>query len=271
MQSLVYQFGVLPSKWIQGEELTRRAKNMWRPGQSVPSCAGRGWAAATGHGMIGGHLAGGTPVLPWHTRLDCPGTVALYQEIEIVEKSWNCNLPVQLTWSIYGAGLVERPQKMLRHGRTAPSCARRELHVATGPGTMTRHPTCTSGTSVWPWPMEPAHTATRTPCPAPGTVPAMMMRKGAMLPSSSTLNSASCTGSWLCMKKIQSAWSTNSCPCQNARLMTCRLISLSQSMVYKWALWEARSQKGWEMCRFMLVPPTILQRRPSMTIWYGSQ
>ena len=220
LQILDYQYGVLPSKSTQGAELARRPRAMLGAGRSVPSCAGRGWAAATGPGIMGGHLEStGTPVSPWRMLPTSMPTLTLCLEIETVEKNWNWRLPVQLTWSIHGPELVVRPQKMWRHGRTAPSCAKRELHVATGPGTMTRHPTCTGGINVWPWPMLPALMATRTPCPAPGTVPAMMRRRGAMLPSSSTRSCTSCTGSWLCMI-IQGAWNFGKHLCQIASNMT---------------------------------------------------
>ena len=59
-QIQVYQFGVHLSKSIQWEEFLQRRRKRSEVGQPVPSCAGRGWAAATGPGIVGG--GGDTPV-----------------------------------------------------------------------------------------------------------------------------------------------------------------------------------------------------------------
>ena len=58
IQILVYQFGVQPSKSTHREEFLQRPRRRSAAGRPVPSCAGRGWAAATGPGTTA------TPVLP---------------------------------------------------------------------------------------------------------------------------------------------------------------------------------------------------------------
>ena len=57
IQIQVYQFGVQPSKSTHREEFLHRPRKKSAAGWPVPSCAGRGWAAATGPGTRGGPVS----------------------------------------------------------------------------------------------------------------------------------------------------------------------------------------------------------------------